>query len=252
MLHLTHENYFSQEAMMEYMSASQFKEFMKCEARAMARIKGEIEGSKSAALLMGGYIDAYFSGMLDQYQDNYPEIFKLNGELKSDFIFAREIIDRIERDEFLMSVINAAQKQVIVSGEIGNVPFKGMIDFLLPDRIVDMKIMKDFKDVYEPELGCHVTWWQYYDYDLQGAIYKQLEGNNKPFSIIAASKEKAGGIDIDAFNVPELSTHNRLVDIENLARRFQAVKLGLSDPHPCGTCWYCRQKKILNGFREVI
>ena len=38
---LTNENYYSNETNREYMSVSQYKQFQKCEAAAMAQIKGE-------------------------------------------------------------------------------------------------------------------------------------------------------------------------------------------------------------------
>ena len=38
---ITEENYFSPEINMAYMSTSQFKAFMDCEARALAEAKGE-------------------------------------------------------------------------------------------------------------------------------------------------------------------------------------------------------------------
>lgn len=49
---LTPENYYSPEANFEYMSVSQFKDFsgtygqVGCEARAMAKLRGELPGGK--------------------------------------------------------------------------------------------------------------------------------------------------------------------------------------------------------------
>lgn len=59
---LTAENYYSREANEAYYSASQIKQFMECPACAMAEIRGEHERKKTASLLVGGYIDAYFAG----------------------------------------------------------------------------------------------------------------------------------------------------------------------------------------------
>ena len=57
---LTADNYFSQEAQMEYMSASQFKAFDKCEAAALAEIKGEYIREKTTALMVGSYVVLIF------------------------------------------------------------------------------------------------------------------------------------------------------------------------------------------------
>lgn len=65
---LTPENYYSPEANFEYMSVSQFKDFsgtygqVGCEARAMAKLRGEYQEEKTTALLVGSYVDSYFEG----------------------------------------------------------------------------------------------------------------------------------------------------------------------------------------------
>lgn len=38
---LTEQNYYGQEASRQFFSVSQYKDFMKCEAMAMAKIRGE-------------------------------------------------------------------------------------------------------------------------------------------------------------------------------------------------------------------
>ena len=99
---LTAENYFSPEAEQRYMGSTQFKRFMQCEACAMAYIRGEYEQSKSAALLVGSYVDAHFSNALDLFKAKTPEIFTRAGDLRSEYKKANEIIERIERDELFM------------------------------------------------------------------------------------------------------------------------------------------------------
>ena len=54
---LTNDNYYSPEANWEYMSVSQYKQFLKCEAAAMAQLKGEWSQPKTTALLVGSYVD---------------------------------------------------------------------------------------------------------------------------------------------------------------------------------------------------
>ena len=55
---LTESNYYSKEADLHYMSVSQYKSFMSCEARTMAKLNGEYEEEQSSALLFGSYVDA--------------------------------------------------------------------------------------------------------------------------------------------------------------------------------------------------
>ena len=81
-MNLTDENYFSKEMNMKYMSASQFKDFLKCPACAMAKLKEEWKQEKTTALMVGSYVDASYEGTLDIFKAKNPEIFKKDGELK--------------------------------------------------------------------------------------------------------------------------------------------------------------------------
>ena len=65
---LTSENYYSEKSNLEYMSVSQYKQFQKCEAAAMAELKGEWKRPKSTALLVGSYIDSWFEGSLESFK----------------------------------------------------------------------------------------------------------------------------------------------------------------------------------------
>lgn len=85
---VTAENYYSPEMNMAYMGSTQFKAFEKCEAAALAELKGEYHPPSSTALLVGGYIDAWFSGELPLYQAQHPEIFKRDGTLKAEYLRA--------------------------------------------------------------------------------------------------------------------------------------------------------------------
>lgn len=71
---VTPENYYSPEMNMAYMGSTQFKAFEKCEAAALAELRGEHTPPTSQAFLIGGYIDAWFSGELALYQAQHPEI----------------------------------------------------------------------------------------------------------------------------------------------------------------------------------
>ena len=119
---LTAENCYSKEASMEYMEASQFKKFAKCEVAVLAEIRGEYSEEMTTSLLVGSYVDAYFDGQLDLFKAKHPEIFTRQGTLKSDFKQAEYIIQRIEKDEYFMWALSG-ERQAIVSVEIAGVPF---------------------------------------------------------------------------------------------------------------------------------
>ena len=48
---LTAENYYSQEANEQFFSVSQYKDFMKCEAMALAKIRGQYRQPSTRCLL---------------------------------------------------------------------------------------------------------------------------------------------------------------------------------------------------------
>ena len=62
---LTSSNYHSVDANKEYWSVSLFKAFDKCEASGLAQVRGQYEREETDSLLIGSYVDAYFSGEMD-------------------------------------------------------------------------------------------------------------------------------------------------------------------------------------------
>lgn len=244
---LTNETYFSPENNLKYMGCSQFKSFMKCEAAALAEVRGEYEREKTTALLVGSYVDAHFEGTLDIFRAKNPEIFKKNGELKAEYIQAEYIIERLERDPVFMKYMSGA-KQVIKTGEIEGIPFKIKIDSYHPNKaIVDLKVMKDFEDIYIEEQG-RVPFIEAWGYDIQGAIYQAIEGNNLPFIIAAATKEKEPNLDVTRITQPVLDVALQIV--KSNVKRFADLKKGIGEPIRCEKCDYCKRTKILTGIKE--
>ena len=114
---LTKDNYFSQEAMMEYFSVSQFKAFQKCEASALAELNGEYKKEATTSLLVGSYVDAYYEGDLTGFIEQHPEILKRDGTLRSEYIKADDIIRRTQKDRLFSMYMNG-EPQVIMIGEL--------------------------------------------------------------------------------------------------------------------------------------
>lgn len=242
---LTHKNYFSKKANAEYMSVSQFKSFEKCQATALAEIKGKYEREETSALLVGSYVDSYFEGTLTQFIEQHPEIVKRDGTLKAEYIQADAIIERIKRDRLFMKYMSGL-KQVIMTGEICGVPVKIKVDSLLPDKIVDLKIMRDFENVYDSEKGS-LPYFEAWGYDLQAAVYQEIVRQNTgkvlPFYLAAATKEKVTDIDIVHINSSSIDfAFNRF---KNNAPMYDAIKKGIIAPERCGKCAYCKETKVL-------
>lgn len=268
-LKLTEANYFSQEADMQYMSASQFKAFKRCEAAALAELRGECGKKDTLALRVGSYVDAYFSGELEQYKADHPEMFKKDGTLKADFAHAQKVAERLERDE-LARMLLSGRHQVIKTGKIAGVWYKTKSDSLLTAAqveaickrfpqvrelvpfggaiIVDLKYMKDFADIWDDELRERVSFVEYWGYDIQGAIYQKIDKRMCPFVIIGATKEAEP--DIEAMYIPDDDLSFALSEVEELSPRYDAIKRGEIEPVGCGKCAYCRSMKRLTGIKH--
>ena len=266
---VTAENYYSPEMNMAYMGSTQFKAFEKCEAAALAELKGEYHPPSSTALLVGGYIDAWFSGELPLYQAQHPEIFKRDGTLKAEYLRATEVVVRMQSDELYM-LLMSGRKQVIRTGEIAGVPFKIKIDSLLdadacrhiverfPDTaealgmcdgaIVDQKVMRDLADVWSDEEHCRVPFAEAYGYDIQGAVYQAIEGNMLPFVLAVGTKEDSP--DLEALYISDADLTAKLAEVEDRASRYQAIKEGKIEPRRCEHCTYCRATKRLTAIRN--
>lgn len=242
---LTNDNYYDNN---DYMSASQFKDFLKCEAYGLAKFKKEWQDETNNAFLIGGYVDAYFSNELEQFKLNHTELFNKDGTLKATYKIADVVIDRIKQDEYMMQLLSG-QTQLVQTGFISGVPFKIKMDSVLEDTIVDQKIMKDTKDVWDDG---YKPFWEVYGYDIQLAIYQyihaQNEGIKKECKLAVATKETSPELAIYKFTQKTLD--NALEVVKNLAPRYNDIKLGLINPVGCGKCAYCKSKIKLNENME--
>lgn len=249
-MNLNKRNYFTRKANKLFMSVSQFKSFQKCQTSALAEIHGKYEREKTTPLLVGSYVDSYFENTLTSFKNNNPEIFKKDGSLKAEYIQAEAIIKRIESDR-LFSEYMSGKKQVIMTGVINGVAVKIKIDSLHPDKIVDLKIMKDFADVYDSERG-RLPWFEAWQYDLQGAVYQEVvrqnTGERLPFYLASATKEKITDIDIVHINQQMLDF--ALDRFKQEVEMYDAIKKGIIEPERCEKCEYCKMSKQLTAPTE--
>nr|DAD62457.1 MAG TPA: Putative exonuclease [Caudoviricetes sp.] len=235
---LTNENYYSPEANQVFMSVSQFKSFEVCEAAAMAELRGEFIRPKTTALLVGSYVDSWFEGTLDAFKAANPEIFKRDGALKADYAQSEKIIERVQQDKLFMKHMSG-EKQRIFTAELFGTPWKIKIDSLLPDKIVDLKVMRTLERIMGQSF---ITHW---GYDTQGAVYQAVEGSRKPFYIAAATKEEP--TDLEVIHVEQYQLDEALEYIGKRMPHILAVKRGEIEPERCGVCPYCRATKVLTA-----
>lgn len=252
-MNLTAENYYSEAANYEYMSVSQFKDFVGtygrrgCEAAAMAKLRGEYKEEESTAMLVGSYVDAYFEGTLDAFKRQHPNIFKKDGGLKAEYLQAERIIERLERDELFMKYMSG-KKQVIMTGELFGIPWKIKIDSDLTNiAIVDLKVMASITELkWVKDIG-YLDFVRYWGYDIQGAVYQEVYYQNTglrvPVYIAAATKEKKTNLEV--IHVQDNYLREAMGIVEYNIERVKRVKSGEVEPDRCETCDYCRETKVL-------
>lgn len=265
-MNLNEGNYFSTEANRSYMSASQLKSFLACPARTIAELNGLYQREETSALLVGSYVDAHFSGTLDQFRAAHPEIYNSRtGELKAEYRQAEEIIQYLSNDRLLMSMLSG-ESQRIVTGEIAGVQFRGKLDGLLsaeqcqaiaeewPEMaadlmmadgaIVDLKCMKSLEAVWSDGRG-RLSFVETFRYDLQLGLYQTLVGGNLPCFLVVVTKQNPP--DKILVRIPNYMMQGAVDSVIEQIPHFQAMKEGREEAPRCGKCDYCRQTKVIVG-----
>ena len=237
---LTERNYYSRKADKQYLSNSQYKDFLKCEAMAMAKINGKYSEEPTKAMVVGSYVDAYFEGTLKKFTKNHPEIFTKQGKLRADYKKADEMIARAERDPFFMKYMSG-EKQVIETANVLSADWKVKIDSLNSDSIVDLKTCRSFDRVYG------ISFIQHWGYDTQLAIYQRVHeavtGKLLPVYIAAITKEEVP--DIEVISIPQWRLDECFNEVRNNIPRILNIKAGNIKPNDCGICDYCKRNKVL-------
>jgi hypothetical protein len=245
---LTQKNYYGEKANRAYVSVSQLKDFLKCPAMAMAKLKGEYAQEKSRALLLGSYVDEMLTGDEDSQTkfiaENYDELYKRGGSPYADVSKANETIARIRKQPLMMHYLSG-KHQVIMTGEIEGVPFKIKMDSYNPEEYInDLKYMASLRS---PNLFTPMV--EYWGYDLQAACYQEIVyqniGKRLPFFFTVATKEDPAHL-----AVGQISQWNidRAMDIvrANIVR-IQKIKAGEIEAERCEDygCDYCTSTKII-------
>ena len=139
-----------------------------------------------------------------------------------------------------------------MTGVIAGIEVKIKIDSLLNDRIVDLKLMRDFEDIYVEEQG-RLPWYEAWGYDIQGAVYREIvrqnTGRKLPFTLVAATKEDEP--DMDALELPQTLLDYELERFISDAPTFDAIKHGVFAPERCEKCAYCRATKRITAIRQI-
>ena len=246
---LTKSTYYTDEANDRYWSASFVKGMLDCPARTLAELRGEYERPESDALLIGSYVDAYFSGAkeFDKFVTEHPQIYNSRtGELKSGFKQADAMIRRAENEDGFMEYLHG-RRQRIFTGEIAGIPFKCKLDFITKNRIVDLKTVKDFEPQYKEGQG-RVDFATAWNWPLQMAIYQEIVrqniGEKLPTFLACITKQDPPDLAVIGLNQEVLDAELAVLKAE--LPLLEAMRLGAVEAPRCNHCAYCRQSRTIN------
>jgi hypothetical protein len=263
------------------MSVSQFKDFMKCPAMAMAKLNGIHKDEEKRALLLGSFVDEMLTGtyksQIKFIAENYTELFQKSNKVavqlsefdtlsgRKDFLLgccepeyfflehqkpyadilqAVETIERVKNQPLMMHYLSG-KHQVIMTGEIEGVPFKIKMDSFDPNEyICDLKYMASLRspNLFEPMI-------KYWGYDIQAAYYQEIVrqniGKRLPFIFDVATKEKPAHLEVG--EISQWNMDEALETVRKNIKRFQAIKNGEVEAERCEdyNCDYCTTTKII-------
>jgi hypothetical protein len=251
---LTKENYFSREASRIYMGSTQYKSFLECEARQVAKNKGEWHDKDSKDFLFGKAVHAWNEGVLDRFLDDNKHIMTAkSGDLKAEYKNIYTVIEYIKNDRKMMNALSG-KKEVIFTSEMFGVPWKIMIDCYNEEKLFfsDLKNMASLTKKFwiKGENGERGHWGGFienYGYVTQMAIYQEIERRAKERdigitpNIVAVDKSAYPDKKIIMFKDEDLE--NALKEVKKNIERVIKVWRGEVKPAGCGKCEYCRSKK---------
>ena len=173
---------------------------------------------------------------------------KRGGGLLAKFKHADEIIDTVTRQPLMMDYLTDGDKQVVMTAELFGLPWKIKMDVYNGRRIVDLKVVKDFANIYDRGYGWR-SWIEYWGYDVQGAVYQKVvelvTGKKLPFFLAAVTKEKIP--DVKVIEIPQHILDAALQMVEAKIERFDLIKTGQVEPIRCESCDYCKRTKVLKA-----
>lgn len=256
---LTAENYHSNEANKLFMSCSQYKSFISCEASAMNDLNKPDDEDEAKHFLLGkyGHKAAENGKHIEYLMKNFGKFQNAgligkkgtaNAEIRQ---FDETIIPLMQNDSAIQAVLTG-EKEVIITFDLFGIKWKAQIDVLNLENsfFCDLKFMRDTKKQYNERVGYYQNFIEFWGYDLQIAIYsygiKQFYNlmDYLLSSIVCITKEKVPkrliltGFNEELINEKLFTGDNA---VQNNIDRIIMVKNGELEPNNCGDCDFCRK-----------
>lgn len=266
LLELTTENYYSDEANRDYFSCSQFEDFLKCEAMAVAKYEGRYHPEDSKAFAVGKYFHAAFESaeaFARYLEENEETIYQKNGKKRADYVRADQMIQAAQEDPFIKRLVELpGENEKIMTGELfGRYPWKIRLDKYVPDSprlIIDWKTVGSINErMWSDEEHSRVNFVEAFRYLFRAAVYieieKQVTGKetDPAFWLVCISKEDPPDKAVIALNGSSRQRFDiELEKVKDKIWRFSEIKAGRILPKRCGKCAYCRATKEITGVMQ--
>ncbi|MDO5311720.1 MAG: PD-(D/E)XK nuclease-like domain-containing protein [Clostridia bacterium] len=253
------------------MSCSQYQSFCECEAKAMAKLRGEWIDEPGDAFIVGNYFHTYMESPEAHEQfcrENFDRIYKTKTDKKTGavtvtgkyapFEQADKMLKTAFADDLIKSLIDMpGENEKILTGKIKGIPWRVRYDKYVPDGrlIIDWKTVANIQELkWSDELHEKVTFIDAYGYMMRAAVYSEIEKQNArssidpTFLIVAISKQDYPDKEVLMLN------HRQRYDyeLEKIGKRvinFQRIKEGQIIAKRCGKCDYCRSTKKLFAIK---
>ena len=262
-LALTTDNYYSDEANRDYLSCSQFEDFLTCEAAAVAKYEGRYTPEKSEAFIVGKYFHTDFEGpeAFGQFiAENEDKILQKSGKKRAAFAKADEMIKAAEEDPFIKKLIDMpGENEKIMTGKLfGRYPWKIRLDKYIPENprlIIDWKTVADINETrWNDELHQKASFVENFRYLFRAAVYIEIEKEwtgketDPAFWLVCISKQDPPDKAVIALNDQNRQRFDiELEKVRDKIFRIQNIKDGLTRPKRCGKCAYCRATKKIDS-----
>ncbi len=257
-MNLKATHYHSKKANKQYMSVSQFKSFLDCEARTLAEIKGDHIPPVTAPLIVGSYVHAAFESpeafadIEEQYNDI---IFKKRGGKYADFETADRMITAVKNDPFAMFAMEG-EKEKVFTADLFGATWKIKVDSINHDRktFTDLKTTQDiYKRYWSSKYEGWTSFMEAWDYVFQMAIYREILFKNlgvhyTPY-VVAVTKENPPNKAV--LHMEPSRFDFELEYAEAMIDRMLQLKNEEETPERCEKCVYCRETKQLKDTIEI-
>ena len=248
MFELTAENYHSAEANKEYMGFSRYSDWMRCEDAAYARYTGEYDPPPTEPMMLG---TAFHNVVLEGAD---PDIefssYTINGKkttvqpAKKKQLLAMNLeVERQKKEPCgIVGMLMEGEKEVIVTGELGGLWWKGKVDVLGRRWILDIKTSDGREKKFNEAKGAFESWWVRWCYARQAAVYSYMHGKGFPFLVLKVTKSERPAIELYEFTAAQMAIE--LSSIDAGCQRIIEVKSGATRKR-CETCDYCKATKVI-------